>query len=113
MKKAIRTATINIDTIVPNSFRWVNATIQTVEIDDAGEITSISPNSMQLYRRIDKVATEFVTITDPVTGEEHKLSVAGIGLTIEAIMVQWMLEDNPDAYLDEESGRIILNGSNS
>ena len=109
--EAIRTATINIDTIVPDSYQWLNADIQLVELNEDKEIASISPRVQQLHRRIDKVATEIVSVYDPVTRVTNNISVAGIVTAITLIMIKWMLEDNPGSYYEEETGRVILEGT--
>lgn len=108
---AIRTATINIDTIVPDSYQWVNADIQLLELDENKAIKSISNRSQQLHRRIDEVATEIISVYDPVTRVTSNISVAGIGTAITQIMIKWMLEDNPNSYFDPETGRVILDGT--
>lgn len=111
MKKAIRTSSINIDTIVPGGVQWINADVQRLEIDDSNNITSLSPRQSKLHRRIDEVALETVTITDPITGETSKISVAEIGIAIEAIITKWLVEDNKGYYYDKKSGRVILDAS--
>lgn len=111
MINAIRTSTINIDTIVPDSWQWVNASIQRLEVTEDGKISSVSPREQQLHRRIDKVASEVVTFKDPVTQKGVVLSIAGIGVAITTIMVKWMLEDNPGSRYDPVSGRVILDAS--
>ena len=111
MKTAIRTSTINIDTIVPDGVQWVNATIQRVEVDDNDKIVSLSPRDKQLHRRIDEVAFETIKIYDMVLGKEIDISVAGVGTAIEALLVRWMLEDNPTATYDETTKRVVLDGT--
>ena len=108
MKIAIRTSNINIDTTVPDSLQWINAVVQRLEIDADNNIESISPRELQLHRRVDKVVTDTVSVFDPVTGVTNNISVAGVGKAIELLMVKWMLEDNPTAYFDPETGRVIL-----
>lgn len=111
MRNAIRTSNINIDSVVPDGTRWVNAEIQRLEIDDNDNVISISPKNLQLHRKIDKVATETVVCHDPVLGENITISVAGLGTAITSLMVKWMLEDNSNAIYDKSSGRVIINDS--
>lgn len=111
MKKAIRTSTINIDTIDPDGLQWVNALVQSVELDANGNILCISPRVKQLHRRIDLVATEMVSVTDPVTKVTTTLSVAGIGTAITMIIIKWMLQDNPGSYFDPETKMVVLDES--
>lgn len=46
-----------------------------------------------LSRVIASVATKTVTVTDPVTGEDVTVSVAGVATAIQALFVDWFNED--------------------
>lgn len=109
MRTAIRTEVIEIDLIDPDGFTWVTASIQKTELDEDDNIKSISGREDKLYRRIDRVATEMIVATDPVTGQQITVSVAGLGALITTTMVKWMLEDNPKAFYETESNLVILN----
>ena len=111
MKTAIRSSTINIDTIEPNGFEWINTLIQRLEIDDSDNVVSISPKDKQMHRRVDEVISETVLITDPVTGQSCDISVAGTAVAIREFIVKWMLEDYPEAYFDEVTGRVFIDAS--
>lgn len=112
MKRSIRTGIIEIDTLKRASHKWVSAKIQHLELEDDGTLLSESPRMGRLVRRVDQVALETVNITDPVTGENFNISVAGLGLTVESIMARWLLEDH-DAHYDPELEAVILNDSTS
>lgn len=107
MKTAIRTSNIEIDTTVPDSVQWINANIQYLDVSDDGSIKSISGRMGQLHRRVDLVAAQGTTIVDPVTGMNITISAAGVATAIKQFMINWMLEDNPDFYLDIEKGLVI------
>ena len=108
MKRAIRTSIIEIDSTEPDGVQWASASIQTVEVDEANKVISVSGKRDTLARRIDLVATEIVSVYDPVTGITNDISVAGVGKAIELLMVKWMLEDNPEAYFDPEMNRVVI-----
>ena len=108
MKKAIRTGRIEIDTIKLHGPKWIVATISTLELDDQNQVVSERIRDLKLYRKVSNVATETVTITDPVTGQPITVSVAGIGGLIKAIMIQWMQEDFPATY-DPEIDLVVIN----
>lgn len=107
---AIRTEIIEIDLIDPDGYQWVTASIQKLTLDDDKNVISIGSKDDKLYRRIDKVATEMIVFNDPVTGKEITMSVAGLGIAIRNIMVDWMIEDNPNASLDKNTGLVLLDG---
>ena len=105
MKRAIRTSIIEIDSTEPDGVQWATASIQTVEVDEANKVISVSGKRDTLARRI---ATEIVSVYDPVTGVTNDISVAGVGKAIELLIVKWMLEDNPEAYFDPEMNRVVI-----
>lgn len=107
MKNGLRTGKIEIDTLKPKDVQWVSATIQHLELDDKGNITSIKLNSDRLYRRVDKVATEMQTFVDPLTGESHTMSIAGIATGIAAFLNHWITEDNPGTSYCEGCGMVV------
>jgi hypothetical protein len=109
MKTAIRTSKIEIDTAVLHGPQWINATLQTLELDADNNVTSTRVRDRKLYRKVDLVATETVTITDPVTQQQVTISVAGIGVAIKAKMIGWMMEDNASTY-NEDADLVVLNG---
>ncbi len=108
MKRAIRTSIIEIDSTEPDGIQWVSANIQTIEVDEDNKVTSISGKRDTLARRIDLVATEIVSVYDPVTDTTSNISVAGVGKAIELLMVKWMIEDNEQAYFDAEIDRVVI-----
>lgn len=62
--------------------------------DDKPVATSKLPSTT---RNIDSVVTEVATVTDPVTGQEVTVSVAGMSKLIEEFFMRWYISDNPDA----------------
>lgn len=111
MKTAIRIDKIEIDVVIPNGVQWVNVTTQRVELGVDNKVTSISPREGQTHRRVDRVALEMIEVVDPVTGLTVNVSVAGLGLAIKGVIKKWLVEDNPNTYLDLDSGLVVLNGT--
>jgi len=109
MRNAIRTGRIEIDVLKRNGPTWISSNIQTLEIDDAGNILSERMRDRKLYRKVDDVALEMATATDPVTGKTVTVSIAGVGALVKAAMIQWMLEDNA-AHYDSSIDLVVLNG---
>ena len=107
-QKAIRTSSINIETQVIHGPKWISANLQQLEIDDVGNVVSTSVRERKLYRRVGDVATETVTVTDPVTQQQVTVSVAGIGGLVKAAMIKWMIEDNNATY-DPTIDLVVLN----
>ena len=63
-----------------------------VKVDGVTEGTSKLPST---NRDIANVATETITLTDPVTGQPVTVSAAGLASIIEAFYIKWWQEDNP------------------
>ena len=47
-------------------------------------------------RNVSSVATEIVTVVDPVLGTQFSISVAGMSEAIEQFFLKWFSEDNPE-----------------
>lgn len=107
MKKVIRTGIIEIDTLKRASHKWVSAKVQHLEVADDGTILSESPRMSRMVRRVDEVALETVEISDPVTGQTYNISVAGLGIAIEKVMANWLLEDH-QAHYDATLDSVVL-----
>lgn len=113
MKKAIRTGRIEIDSITPGGAQWVTAWVQTLELGDDNSIQSQIFRDGRLHRKVEDSLTDLITITDPVTGLSGQMSLAGLGMAVKAMMVKWMLEDNPTASYDAENDLVIVDGPDS
>ena len=111
MRRGLRAAKIEIDLAKPDGVRWISTALQGLEIDDAGEIVSISFDDGRFHRKISDVALEFVEFDDPVTGSEGYMSVAGCGEVIKQFILAWIEEDNPSAIYDEDLDLVVLDGS--
>lgn len=107
MKKALRTGKIEIDTQKINEAQWIVATIQSLDLDNDNKILSEDFRDGKIFKKVTDVALETVTITDPVTQQEITLSVAGLGTAIKAILIKWILEENPNSTYDAEIGMVI------
>lgn len=108
MPKAIRTGRIEIDLLKQNDTQWISADIQHLEIDDEGTILVVKMRDGKLYRRVDQVALQTINIKDPVTQQDINMSVAGIGVAIKRLMVNWMIEDNPSAIYDPAKDLVVV-----
>jgi len=108
MLEALRTGVIEIDTAKINDAQWIVATIQKLNIDSSGTIVSEKIRDGKVFRKASDVALEVITFTDPVTKQEITMSVAGMATGIKALMVKWILEDNPTATYDKNLGMVIL-----
>jgi len=106
---SIRAQKVEIDLAKLGGTQWVSVDLQKIELDAEGVVYSTIDRDGRMYRKIEKVATELATFTDPVTGQIHTVSVAGIGAAITVAITQWMLADNPTASYDPVLGRVVLN----
>lgn len=106
--EAIRAGRIEIDVLKAGDTQWLTADIQHIDISQSGEIEAVRMRDGKIYRRIDKVVTETVSVSDPVTGEAFNISVAGVGLAIKELMIRWMIEDNQPSHFDPNIGLVIL-----
>lgn len=113
MPNAIRSSQIVIDTPKKDGHQWVSSILQGLEIDTDGNILSVNFSERKMHRRIDQVATQIYTTTDPVTQAQVTASVAGIGKLIKQAVIAWMLEDFPDATYDPVKDLVVLSGANS
>ena len=113
MRQALRTGRLEIDLVKPGGVQWVAASLQRLELSASGDIVALYDRDAKLHRRIDRVALEQVSFTDPLTGLSGLVSVAGVGELIKALMVKWMIEDNPSAFYDGLADLVILDGANS
>jgi len=111
IKDGLRTGKIEIDTQKIDDVQWIVATIQNVKIESSdGSLVSEHFRDGKIFRKVADVALETVTITDPVTGVTMTLSVAGMGTAIKAMMIKWILEDNPNSSYDNKLGMVVKNG---
>ena len=103
MKKQIRVHQIVIDSPRTELPPFVSMMVQRKIYDDDGNVSQIINRERQLNRRIDKVAFEMVTFTDPITQQSVTISIAGLGGALEATVAKWMAEDYADevAHVDE------------
>ena len=107
MKQAIRAGRIEIDTVKIHGPKWIVATLSRLEIDDNGNVISERIRDEKIYRKAENVATELVTVVDPVTQQQVTVSVAGLAGLIKATMINWMQEDFPSIY-DPELDLVVL-----
>ena len=113
MGNSIRTSSIAIDMPRPSGAQWVTASIQGLETDFSGEVTSIEFDVNKIHRRVDLASRQSYTVTDPLSGEEITANIAAIVELIKAAVVQWMLEEYPGAVHDSNSNTVFLDDSNS
>lgn len=109
--KAIRAQRVDIDIQKPTSVQWVTVDTHLVEYDELGKITSLGDRDGKIHRRVDVVATEIQSFTDPVTGQRIDISVAGIGIAISQAVTRWIIENNPGSTYDPALKRVLLNDS--
>lgn len=110
MRRALRASAVNISLPKPDSLQWVTIPVQVLEVDDLGKILSISDEQGIINKRVDQIAGEMVTFTDPVTGDVHTMSAAGVGAGIEVLAVLFMLQTF-DAHYDHDLNRVVLNAA--
>jgi len=103
----LRTSHLSITSPTELSEPWINGQVQRVVLDAEGEITQTLNRTEQMHRRFGLIATDMVTVSDPVTQQEVTLSGYGLQLAIQAIVAQWLVEDNPGAFIDEQ-GRVTI-----
>jgi len=72
------------------SFRNEKVVYETVDGVETAIATSKLPSTS---RNIQNVALETATVTDPVTGQEVTISVAGLDVVIEEFFLRWFQED--------------------
>ena len=106
MRKRLRSQQITIDLPKPDSEVWVNLIVQQVEEDDEGNVLNLADRMDTLNKRLHAVGLESVTFQDPVTQQNHTISVYGLAQAITVAASHWIAEKH-NAVVDEE-GLIII-----
>lgn len=101
----LRGQQIIIDLPKPESEPWVDLITQRVEMDDEYTVQNIVDRYGRIYKQLSTVATESVTITDPVYGE-ITISAAGVAAGITALAVNWIMEDYGGSL--DDNGYVII-----
>ena len=97
----LRTQQIIIDIPKSSAEPWFTMVVQRIYKDDEGNITQIVGREKQINRRFTKVMLETATISDPVTGYEGTISVAGAAQLLTSLISTWLLEEYPNATLND------------
>jgi len=92
----LRAQKVAIDIPRSQSEPWVAVTVQ--KVDGEHVIDRVS----QSHRQLSDVATELITINDPVTGQDVTISVAGMAAAVKAGVYAWMIEDHGGELIDGE-----------
>ncbi len=100
-KRRYRTQQIIIDTPKSGEDVIIKVSIQDVNIcEETGCVMDETPTIKQIYKFASHVATECVTVYDPVLGKDLTMSVAGLHEGICQYVNNWLLSENPDAFQD-------------
>ena len=94
MIKRYRAQRIEIDLPKEESAQWVHVTVQTTykRESDYATVQTVD-RTHHVHRKVDDVATEIKSITDPVTGKAISASGAGCAALIRHFIGDWMAED--------------------
>lgn len=92
----LRAQKVAIDIPRSQSEPWIAVTVQ--KIDGSHVIDRFD----ETHRQLSKVASEMITITDPVTGQPVTISVAGMAAAVKAGVYAWMIEDHGGEMIDGE-----------
>ncbi|MEM9482113.1 MAG: hypothetical protein AAGA83_00320 [Cyanobacteria bacterium P01_F01_bin.116] len=105
-KTILRIEKIEIEAIAvnPSPIIRVKASKQ---LKDGENIVQSFPGLEEVFRKATDVATQIISITDPVTGQAVNISVAGVQAAITQGIYEWFPEEFDGQLID---GEFILNG---
>ena len=89
----LRASKIAIDLLTPESTPWVFVTLQGIDLDADGNVLAVREKEQYVNRRLDRIATETITFVDPVTGQIHTITGAGLAAAITVMTRAWMADD--------------------
>ena len=103
--KKLRSQQVIIDIPTETGNTWVNAIIQTLIKDEEGNTLQRIDRTHETHRILENVATEMITIVDPVTQQTITVSAAGTATLVSGLIMNWMKDDH--------GGEIILDSLNN
>ena len=100
--KKIRAQKIEIDMPKDGSEPWIRVIVQEI-IDDQNDNlpAQMIDRYAQMYRRLSKVQAQMVTFVDPLTQQEHTVSIAGIAVAMTVGVQEWLVEDHDGTIVDD------------
>lgn len=100
--KTYRTKNIVISLPKPDSYSWIEFTLQELFIDPkTGEHLQLVDEAERYNKRADQVYADIVEYIEPLTGEKKQISVGGISRAVKSAIVKWVTEDGTKAYVPE------------
>ena len=97
-----RASQVIIDTPKTDGEVLINTSVQKLEIGDDGKVVTEYPRTQYIHKIASHIATDIVTVYDPVLGHDVTLSIAGIHLAVQAHVVEWIMEKYPNTVLEGE-----------
>lgn len=91
--KKIRAQQIVIDLPTEGAAIWVQATLQRCIKDQEYTTVQTVDRVGFVNRTFADFMQQMVTVTDPLTGQEHTVSGAAIAMLIRALVCTWIVED--------------------
>lgn len=107
----LRAQQVIIDTPRLGSEPFIAVVVQRIIFDANGDITQTINRERMLNSSFANRAMETYPIVDPVPSADGMISVAGIGFGIEEAVRAWILQEYPEAYL--ENDRVLIDDTNS
>ena len=104
-----RTKSIVISLPKPDTYSWIEFVLQKLIIDrDTGDHLQLIDDVERYNKRTDQVYTQMVTFVDPVTKQEHTISVGGIAASVKQAIIMWATEDGSKVYIPEHDSIVDI-----
>jgi hypothetical protein len=104
--KHVRTHTLSFEAPRPDSDVVIRAELH--EVTEEGKtVTFISGTTNEIFRRLSEVSAEFVAFTDPVTQQQHTISLVALAGAVTESVRAWMIDDIPGGRFDENKKYVI------
>lgn len=108
MAESLRIERVTIEALITNPTPVIRVQAKRLSRNEQAEIEQIFTGYEEIFKRASDVATQMVEFVDPVTRQQHTVSVAGLQMAMTQGLYAWLPERFDGSYNGNE---FVLNES--